>query len=164
MLAMERVEENARRLGLSRRQFLMTACGIATTLLGRNKETAAAAPSTEPHPTGVQRSYRDATAGPGIQCQTGVQWRNWSENVSSTPECAFHPETGDDLIHIVNQARAACRVDPIARLDLITPSDQSWPGRAVGRNCPTVKKALEAGESLARVIKKSELSKGEVTR
>jgi hypothetical protein len=36
-LAMERAERNARRLGLSRRQFLMTACGTATTLLCMNQ-------------------------------------------------------------------------------------------------------------------------------
>jgi len=36
-LAMERAEQNARRLGLSRRQFLMTASGTATTLLCMNQ-------------------------------------------------------------------------------------------------------------------------------
>jgi hypothetical protein len=36
-LAMARAETNARRLGLSRRQFLMSACGAATTLLCMNQ-------------------------------------------------------------------------------------------------------------------------------
>ena len=35
-LAMESATENARRLGLGRRQFLVSACGAATTLLGMN--------------------------------------------------------------------------------------------------------------------------------
>lgn len=41
-LALEAATSNARRLGLSRRAFLVSACGVATTLLGLNAAYAAA--------------------------------------------------------------------------------------------------------------------------
>lgn len=40
--ALEAATSNARRLGLSRRAFLVSACGVATTLLGLNAAYAAA--------------------------------------------------------------------------------------------------------------------------
>ncbi|MBI4590545.1 MAG: FAD-binding protein [Candidatus Rokubacteria bacterium] len=95
-LVMKRAKEKRPWSGLSRRQFLMAASGIATTPLGMKKGTGDVAPRN-----------RDAAASRGIQCQPGIEWKNWSQNVDSTPECAFHPETRDDLIQVVNQARAA---------------------------------------------------------
>jgi hypothetical protein len=79
---------------LTRRQFLKQA-GAATTAIGASQA--------------LGGNTNAATAGPQHQvaCRTGVQWTNWSGNVSSRPECAFYPETRDDLIAIVNQARQA---------------------------------------------------------
>ena len=37
LLAMEAASANARRLGLDRRSFLVSACGVASTLLGFNE-------------------------------------------------------------------------------------------------------------------------------
>lgn len=45
-------------------------------------------------------------AGGGAGWRTGVGWKNWAGNVSSTPEYAAYPETREDLVEIVRRARA----------------------------------------------------------
>jgi hypothetical protein len=85
-LAMERAEENARRVGLSRRRFLMTACGTATTLACMNQVFAR---------RGLTGGFFDV--GPEMELDR---------------EAAAHVLTGDEFIfdvqtHHVNPARSS---------------------------------------------------------
>ncbi len=41
----------------------------------------------------------------GTQCHSGQTWQNWAKTLSAQPQCLFYPESADDVVTIVNQAK-----------------------------------------------------------
>jgi predicted TIM-barrel fold metal-dependent hydrolase len=110
-LAHDRASENARRLGLSRRRFLLSACGAATTLLAFNDAHAAAGMTAGfyemPRDAGLDPDFAKASLEgqefifdvQGHHVSPLAKWRNksspWASMLSYLPQAQCHASGGN---------------------------------------------------------------------
>ncbi|MEO6712885.1 MAG: amidohydrolase family protein [Mycobacteriales bacterium] len=128
-------EDNARRLGINRRDFLRTTCAAATTLLAINACTkdehrAAPKPSPRPSPSASSAGGSASSSSPGVGGSYSIP-----PEATTEPTAAASAISGDEFVFDVQGHLLDRTLDPLAleEFDIIA---RNFPQRGCGEHEP----------------------------